>query len=424
MDRIVLKTSIIDRRHGVSGEIQQLYNTERVGAEPNWISVSNQNYLGVIDCQWKLQSFALAMLKMETRHYADACAQQFVSVAEAWGVQPNITTVGTDGARNMIAAARKLPYEHMPYCASLIILCRYATELFGHKTYVSCSVVLPALCHRPCTMEVSDEDPAYIGKSKTAFKKDRVFKKGDREAVWTSLQALLENKPSTATPKPVEEPPKKGSLLIFVSDTDLDDDMVEPSRDLNHYKAEPTISMEECPLHNIVQKKRAALSSENVEKLVCLSDWLKENFRSLDSCLSDSVLRNQLRIQPCSGPALALPGSVWLPSAPALLPLCLIPCHRSPFPVSAAASSPLSFSHLAVSHEVVSTSISESERKNAPETFRFRKGLKRPWSQGHSGTMGNNLPAPARPKPGHAQAHLNKVPRVKSGHRAPSPPLI
>ncbi|CAG5861716.1 unnamed protein product [Menidia menidia] len=85
------------------------------------------------------------MLETETRHYANASAQQFLSVAEAWGVQPKITTVGNDSARNMIAAARKLPYEHMPY-------------------------------------------------------------------------------------------------------TDSDDDMVEPSKALNHYKAEPTISMEECPL--------------------------------------------------------------------------------------------------------------------------------------------------------------------------------
>ena len=45
-------------------------------------------------------------------------------------------------------------------------------ELLGGETYVSCSVVLPALCHLYRTMEVSEEDPAYIGKFKTAFKKD------------------------------------------------------------------------------------------------------------------------------------------------------------------------------------------------------------------------------------------------------------
>ncbi|CAG6016234.1 unnamed protein product, partial [Menidia menidia] len=149
--------------------------------------------------------------------------------------------------------------------------CRYVTELFGGETYVSCSVVLPALCHLCRTMEVSDKNLAYIGKFKTAFKKDlfsirptlQGLEKGDGEAVWTSLQALLENKPSTATPEPVEKPPEKRSLLLFASDTDSDDDMVEPSRALNHYKAEPTISMEEF----------------------CLQ-WWKTHAGAINSCLS------------------------------------------------------------------------------------------------------------------------------------------
>ena len=44
-------------------------------------------------------SFALAMLKTETRHYA--YAEQFMSVAEAWDVQQKVTTVGTDGAHDL-----------------------------------------------------------------------------------------------------------------------------------------------------------------------------------------------------------------------------------------------------------------------------------------------------------------------------------
>ena len=60
------------------------------------------------------------MLKTETRHYADACAEQCMLVAEAWEVQQKVTIVGTDGARNMVAAAKKLPFEHMPCIAHLI----------------------------------------------------------------------------------------------------------------------------------------------------------------------------------------------------------------------------------------------------------------------------------------------------------------
>lgn len=160
-------------------------------------------------------------------------------------------------------------------CASLIIHCRYVTELRGGETYVSCSVVLPALCHLYHTMGVTEEDPAYIGRFKTAFKKDlserhanlnngwlniasaldprfkdlKFRQRGDREEVWTSLEVLLQNKPSTATPEPAEKPPKKRTLLLFSSDTDSDDDgTVETCRALNRYKAEPSISMEECPL--------------------------------------------------------------------------------------------------------------------------------------------------------------------------------
>ncbi|KAJ4946070.1 hypothetical protein JOQ06_023745 [Pogonophryne albipinna] len=103
---------------------------------------------------------------------------------------------------------------------------------------------------------------------------------------------------------------KKRSLLLLASDSD---GKMGPNRLLSLYKAEPSISMEECPLQwwsthagahlqrsalarkhlatpatsvpcerlfslagNIVQKKRAALTSENVNKLVCLSDWLRE----------------------------------------------------------------------------------------------------------------------------------------------------
>ncbi|XP_031165323.1 zinc finger BED domain-containing protein 1-like [Sander lucioperca] len=145
--------------------------------------------------------------------------------------------------------------------------CKYVTELLGGETYVSCSVVLPALCHLYRTMDVSEEDRAYIGQFLSErqanlnngwlniasaldprFKDLKYLQRGDREEVWTSLEVLLQNKPSTATPEPAEEPPKKRSLLLFASDTDSDNDTVEPSRALNRYKAEPSISMEECPL--------------------------------------------------------------------------------------------------------------------------------------------------------------------------------
>ena len=83
--------------------------------------MSNQKYLGVtahhIDTDWKLHLFALTVRHTEERHFADTCAQHFSEVAEQWDVAGKVTTIGTDSARNMTAAARLLPYEHMPCIA-------------------------------------------------------------------------------------------------------------------------------------------------------------------------------------------------------------------------------------------------------------------------------------------------------------------
>lgn len=57
----------------------------------HWTSVSNHNYLGVtahlIDSEWKLKSFALTVRKTVTRHYADACAEQFDAVTKEWQIE-------------------------------------------------------------------------------------------------------------------------------------------------------------------------------------------------------------------------------------------------------------------------------------------------------------------------------------------------
>ncbi|XP_070761682.1 E3 SUMO-protein ligase ZBED1-like [Enoplosus armatus] len=449
-------------RKTISGKIQQLYDTEKQAkldalqkAEfvaltgDHWTSVSNSNYVGVTahladvtEGTWHLQSFALTVQKTNTRHYAENCAEQFLSVAEEWGIQQKVTTIGTDSARTMMATARRLPFQHMPCVAhivqrtitvsladsgfsdalakcrkivghfkhspantdelhqeqtrlgqekesliqdvstrwnstldmisrllknqeavfaalakqkhKLVILtpselvklqklatvlgpCRFVTELLGGETYVSCSVVLPALCHLCHTMEVSDDDSAYMVKFKTAFKKDlsqrkatlnhewlkmatvldprfkdlKCLARGERAEVWTSLEALLQEQRQGTT---TQEPAKKKSLFLspLSSESDSDEEAL-CNRALSLYRAESTISETDCPLQwwssragthpqlsvlahkyltspassvpcerlfslagHIVTKKRAALSSENVNRLVCLSNWLKQ----------------------------------------------------------------------------------------------------------------------------------------------------
>ena len=223
----------------------------------------------------------------------------------------------------------------------LLCVCRYITELLGGDKYVSCSVVLPGLCHLLRTMEVSDVDPAYIVRFKAAFTEDltkrkantnlswlkvataldprfkdlRCLPRAEREEVWHKISEMLKDREPASQPSGEEmedEPPKKKmTLLLMGSESESDDEALSTDKTLD--RAEPSVSTETCPLQwwsahtgahgklahiaqkylatpastvpcerlfslagHIVQKKRSALTSENVNKLVCLSNWLKE----------------------------------------------------------------------------------------------------------------------------------------------------
>ncbi len=124
-------------RATVMTKIHELYENEKekrkeVLAQVNhialtgdhWTSVSNNNYLGVtahfISDTWELKSFALTILKTEERHFAEACKEQFLSVARKWDIEGKTTTIGTDSARNMVAAIRLTRYEHMNCVAHMV----------------------------------------------------------------------------------------------------------------------------------------------------------------------------------------------------------------------------------------------------------------------------------------------------------------
>ena len=113
-------------RATITSHVQKLHKTEKAKVQQAlektkavaltgdyWTSLSNHNYLGVtahfFDRQWKLESYALTVMKTEERH---AVAEHFMKVAGEWDIE-----LTTDSARNMIAAARQLPFEHMPCIA-------------------------------------------------------------------------------------------------------------------------------------------------------------------------------------------------------------------------------------------------------------------------------------------------------------------
>ncbi|KAJ8375518.1 hypothetical protein SKAU_G00060980 [Synaphobranchus kaupii] len=305
----------------------------------HWTSVNNQNYLGVtghlIDNKWQLHSFALGVVKTEERHFADACARQFIQVSDEWKITDKVTTIGTDSARNMIAAARILPFDHLPCIAhmiqrlitvslsnsgfdgalakcrkivghfkhspanaaelkaqqashgqdeepliqdvptrwnstlamitrtlaqqkhnlalltaaeydrlarleTLLEPCKYVTNLLGGDKYVSCSAVLPALCHLQRKMEVATAlDPR--------FKDLKCMPRAEREEVWRVLCEVLNNRePPRAEVEP-EPPKKKMALLLMATDSESDDE-AQSNKPLDRYRAEPSIDTEQCPL--------------------------------------------------------------------------------------------------------------------------------------------------------------------------------
>ncbi|MGL5599041.1 MAG: hAT family dimerization domain-containing protein [Aeromonas sp.] len=147
------------------------------------------------------------------------------------------------------------------------------------------------------------------------FKDLKCIPRAERGEVWASVTNLLKEQRVVAE-EPVEATTSKPSKRKFAllaasseSDSEHEEDSIENG--VRRYRAEPTISTEACPLQwwskhagshsrlasiaqkylatpatsvpcerlfslagHIVQKKRVSLSSESVNDLVCLSNWL------------------------------------------------------------------------------------------------------------------------------------------------------
>uniref|UniRef100_A0AAV2KZQ0 HAT C-terminal dimerisation domain-containing protein n=1 Tax=Knipowitschia caucasica TaxID=637954 RepID=A0AAV2KZQ0_KNICA len=342
----------------------------------HWTSVNN-DYLGVtvhfIDASWELHSFALggfdgalAKCRKVVGHFKHSPANSDelnVQQASLGQVQePLVQDVSTrwNSTLEMLQRVRRnrdalhtvlsqqkqnlaLPtnaeYEKLAKLAELLEPCRFITELLGGNKYVSCSVVLPALCHLQHVMKISDDDPAYIARFKAAFTKDlnqrrekinlewlkvattldprfkdlKCLPRAERELVWAKLSELVKGEETALQPLREEnsEPPKKKTALLLM-DSDSDSETPEDNA-VERYKVEHSASLDQCPLKwwsehtavygkmsliarkylgtpattvpcerlfslagHIVQKRRASLSPENVNKLVCLSDWWKK----------------------------------------------------------------------------------------------------------------------------------------------------
>lgn len=147
------------------------------------------------------------------------------------------------------------------------------------------------------------------------FKDHRCLPRAERSEVWALVTNLLKEQVDVEE-KPVEEktsepPKKKLTPLADSSESDSEQEHDSIENNVHRYRAEPTVSSDSCPLEwwskhahshsmlapyaqkylgtpatsvpcerlfslagHIVQKKRASLSSENLNNLVCLSNWL------------------------------------------------------------------------------------------------------------------------------------------------------
>jgi len=67
----------------------------------HWTSVNNDNYLGVTehfsDQDWTLQSFALTIRKTEERHYAEACANDFLDSIQFYLYSSKLQQMSSQG---------------------------------------------------------------------------------------------------------------------------------------------------------------------------------------------------------------------------------------------------------------------------------------------------------------------------------------
>ncbi|KAL1265940.1 hypothetical protein QQF64_003967 [Cirrhinus molitorella] len=181
---------------------------------------------------------------------------------------PLTTTLAQQKSNVTMLTAQEL--AKLQKLEELLEPCRYVTELLGGEQYISCSVVLPALCHLFKIMEATEDDPAYVVKFKNDFTSDlskrkdstnltwlkiataidprfkdlKCLPKDERNEVWASLSKLLmaespgkqESKETTD-----QHPPKKRriSVLLVSSDSESDEEEESIEQCLNRYKAEP-----------------------------------------------------------------------------------------------------------------------------------------------------------------------------------------
>lgn len=89
-----------------------------------WIFLSNHKYLWVtahdFDPDWKPRFHGMNVMETEDRHFANTITENFRQVASMWGITSKVVSLTTDGRPNIIAGARKVPFEHRLCTAHIV----------------------------------------------------------------------------------------------------------------------------------------------------------------------------------------------------------------------------------------------------------------------------------------------------------------
>lgn len=206
-----------------------------------------------------------------------------------------------------------LTHPHSQHCVSLCVCFVRLLAFFYFPFYFVfefSTVEIGVLFCYTCTCTCIKVAFHFISR----FKDLKCLSKPDRAEVWGTVRALLQEMERPVQPdnRVTPEPPTKKPTLMLAHETSSSEEEDSIEQCLERYKAEPLAGMDDCPQEwwsthegahsemsrlarkylatpassvpserlfslsgHIVQKKRASLLSENVNRLVCLSNWLK-----------------------------------------------------------------------------------------------------------------------------------------------------
>uniref|UniRef100_A0A3B3DTM8 BED-type domain-containing protein n=1 Tax=Oryzias melastigma TaxID=30732 RepID=A0A3B3DTM8_ORYME len=251
-----------------------------------WTSLGNHNYLGVtghfFDCEWQLRSTALTVMKTEERHFASV-----------------LSRLTTDSAHNMIAAARRFPFEHVPcvaHCIHRVITVCLHNSPFD-STLAKCRRLVGHFKHSPANSAELEHKQIAHDQKKESIAQDVTTRWNSTlemiKRILRNVEPLRDALAQHATNVTMPTPAELDKLKNFPSFTFLDVSvkLLNTSEDdpayLAKFKENFTAEMESRkPKMNIAWLRMATALNPRFKDLKCLKRHERpEVWRSLTALL-------------------------------------------------------------------------------------------------------------------------------------------